>query len=621
MKTKKDFFISYRNGLENEENNNNLEGGKNIAKNFLYKPLKEKGYEAHYDPDNKELGEYPERLERAVRNCKVFLWVLSEGCLECKAKGTYNDWYMAELLWALKYNREIIPIISPGFQMPKPQYIHQQFENAFRTLKLTEKLNNDDEDVLKKVFELCNNSINNHKECIFINADFDIDDVIDITKRAGIRVSRYKRLKQKIVLFIIVFLMIVCIYKITGSVSKYLKNYAVWDGNHIVEGGWESIKGEGTASDPYQITNAAELAWLSYTSQSVSYENTYFQLKEDIKLNQYENGIRDSWSMMQHVPVNEKLEILNTNETHLWTPIGSEEHPFAGHFDGGGHIIYGLFISAEQDYQGLFGYCSESSVIEDLSVVGANLSSTGQYIGVVAGKSLGLINKCNVVLAMIHGNSYIGGIAGRAHIISNSFSSSWISSDNGIHPEGSNRSFYGGVAGYCDYVINSSASTYFELNGVEICGGLVGELTADAYNCIVLMAAIISGDNEKMLMGDTIGQYDGLANKGISNKNLYYTKNNQSFNYHDYYITEDKKNVISELIDTEKDAAYIMNENIDSNGLEFDSDIYSILLKNGVNNNDMELVKWKNVNSNLLRYARNLVYAPMLETTLELDIE
>ena len=51
---------------------------------------------------------------------------------------------------------------------------------------------------------------------------------------------------------------------------------------------------------------------------------------------------------------------LTTNITLLegaWTPIGTSEHSFKGHFEGWGYTISGLSIDAgSSDYQGLFGY-------------------------------------------------------------------------------------------------------------------------------------------------------------------------------------------------------------------------------------------------------------------------
>lgn len=103
MQKKKDwikiwFFISYRHGGDGVENNNDFASGKYIAERELYRPLKRNGYRTYFDPKYKYVGEYPKRLEQRVKECKIFLWVLSKDCLICKRDEL--DWYYAEILWA-----------------------------------------------------------------------------------------------------------------------------------------------------------------------------------------------------------------------------------------------------------------------------------------------------------------------------------------------------------------------------------------------------------------------------------------------------------------------------------------------------------------------------------------
>lgn len=111
-----------------------------------------------------------------------------------------------------------------------------------------------------------------------------------------------------------------------------------------------------------------------------------------------------------------------------WTPIGTEEHPFNGTFNGLGHTIN---LSVYQDYDnvsavsGLFGYTETASTIEMLNVsgnitvlgtiiMGSNPSS-GRYIGSVVGYNKGTIKNCSNMAAVAYtGNGgYAGGIAGK----------------------------------------------------------------------------------------------------------------------------------------------------------------------------------------------------------------
>ncbi len=106
----------------------------------------------------------------------------------------------------------------------------------------------------------------------------------------------------------------------------------------------------------------------------------------------------------------EKEGITFTDDSAVeWTPIGTDENPFKGTFNGNGHTISGIYInSSDKDNQGLFGVI-EDSTIENLTVSG---SITGQYkLGAIAsnvhGKST--INNCHN-LCNILGESWIGGI-------------------------------------------------------------------------------------------------------------------------------------------------------------------------------------------------------------------
>ena len=63
-----------------------------------------------------------------------------------------------------------------------------------------------------------------------------------------------------------------------------------------------------------------------------------------------------------------------------WSPIGTEENPFTGRFNGNGHIISNLNIDMEKDfdnieditiYVGMFGYIS-NAIIEKIGLENIN---------------------------------------------------------------------------------------------------------------------------------------------------------------------------------------------------------------------------------------------------------
>ena len=93
--------------------------------------------------------------------------------------------------------------------------------------------------------------------------------------------------------------------------------------------------GSGTAEDPYQITDAAELIWLR-DAVNAGEANTCAELQQDVEY------------------VDE-----------VWTPIGTSEHPYTGTFNGNGHTIR-VWLNGWG--QALFGYVGAGAKLTDLAV-------------------------------------------------------------------------------------------------------------------------------------------------------------------------------------------------------------------------------------------------------------
>ena len=98
-----------------------------------------------------------------------------------------------------------------------------------------------------------------------------------------------------------------------------------------------AFSGNGTASNPYQITSAADLQQLAAdVNAGNSYAGTYFTISSDISL----NGI-------------------------TWTPIGNGArsgssytgNAFSGIFDGAGHTISSLTVTAGTGKMRMVRHC------------------------------------------------------------------------------------------------------------------------------------------------------------------------------------------------------------------------------------------------------------------------
>lgn len=72
---RKDFFISYHNSPGRE---------KIVLRRKFIKYLKRKCYSDYYNPEHFEFNEqYAERLHRKVKECKVFIWLITDVILNC----------------------------------------------------------------------------------------------------------------------------------------------------------------------------------------------------------------------------------------------------------------------------------------------------------------------------------------------------------------------------------------------------------------------------------------------------------------------------------------------------------------------------------------------------------
>ena len=154
--------------------------------------------------------------------------------------------------------------------------------------------------------------------------------------------------------------------------------------------------GTGTESDPYQISNGAELAYLAQqVNAGESYSDKYFTLTNDIDLGSKE-----------------------------WTPIGNENeswdgYKFEGTFDGDGHTICNLNVP-DTALPGLFGRVT--GVIQNLIVLGevhAGNIALNDYEatagGIVCCGNNVTVQNCGFYGTIYSGNNTYGAILGNGN--------------------------------------------------------------------------------------------------------------------------------------------------------------------------------------------------------------
>lgn len=229
--------------------------------------------------------------------------------------------------------------------------------------------------------------------------------------------------------------------------------------------------GAGTESDPYLIENASQLAaFRDAVNAGDDYDGKYVALGADIDL-----------------------------ESAEWTPIGAGTRkssgiaegstPFAGTFDGAGHVISGLKIASTQgaDFAiGLFGIL-DGATVKNLTVADAEVTvPQSELAGILCGMMANDATASGVsVSGSVSGKAGVGGIAGRMTLsgtIENCENSASVTAAGGVGNAG-------GIVGAAYYTtpIGRMAITGCRnsgsISGTDCIGGIAGLSATFVSNC------------------------------------------------------------------------------------------------------------------------------------------
>ena len=264
--------------------------------------------------------------------------------------------------------------------------------------------------------------------------------------------------------------------------------------------------GDGTEQNPYQISSAAELAYLAkvVNNQTSAPEYKYYQLTDNIGLKYDE-----------------------------WTPIGVFDYVnqyFYGSFDGNGYTISDLSISQTNAGNiGLFGYTKDSE-IKNLTLLGevTNITSTsalniGELIGFsdntnIQDCSVKYVNISNVTASDTE-YSNIGCIAGKTN--GGEIKGCSAEESNIIVKSGSfNMGIICGssASNISDCSVKSTAEL-FETTGSDVkniyMGGLCGQQTRSIEKCTVNAGRLSANDisaTSNAYIGGLVGNVSGNVN-------------------------------------------------------------------------------------------------------------
>lgn len=147
-------------------------------------------------------------------------------------------------------------------------------------------------------------------------------------------------------------------------------------------------------------------------------------------------------------------------------PIGTEETPFDGSYDGGGYTISEMTAGEPgSSYQGLFGVIGVGGAVENVGLAGARVIGIN-CVGGIAGSNYGTVRNCYVT-GSVEGESDAGRMVGGYSI--------------------------GGVAGYNE---GELADCYAACGvaGLNRAGGVAGRNGGTVKNCVALNPYVAAGD-------------------------------------------------------------------------------------------------------------------------------
>ena len=173
-----------------------------------------------------------------------------------------------------------------------------------------------------------------------------------ISKLKKIPKSRYIAILAVLVLMVAIAIPTLSRYKNRIDINALLSDENNWDGTIATS----YRNGTGTSSDPYIISNAKELAYFEKMLHETSYENTYFELSNDIIIN---NGVFDYTEENITYTLNKTETYLEAYTTNIYTKsdLSGDKlttinkfktlNNFKGHFNGNYYTIYGLYITSD----------------------------------------------------------------------------------------------------------------------------------------------------------------------------------------------------------------------------------------------------------------------------------
>ncbi len=170
-------------------------------------------------------------------------------------------------------------------------------------------------------------------------------------------------------------------------------------------------------------------------------------------------------------------ETWNWNNWEGFDPIGATyDAPFTGSLNGNGHVIRNLYINCGRETVGLFGFTSETAVIENLGLENVQIQGGWHGLGALVGRLEGSVSQCyatGTVFDSKRSDSSIGGLIGKnTGRVTNSYSLVNVDGSTGNNSN---------VSGFIGYNESPNLQNNYAIGTVEGSGTLCGFATTASW--------------------------------------------------------------------------------------------------------------------------------------------
>ena len=285
-------------------------------------------------------------------------------------------------------------------------------------------------------------------------------------------------------------------------------------------GAWAQTKpssGNGEVDSPYIITTAAELKWFR-DEVNRGRNNICAKIADNVE-------VIDMSTVCHAADKSQNLEEVS------WEPIGNTTNRYMGTFDGNNKTITNLYINANQEYSGLFGY-TFISTIKNLTFVNANVTNTNSITGILVGYGYGgtYQNIMTSTSCEVNGGDGTGGIAGKlagnayncvnyatvqgkeqvGGLFSSYDSSTSITACANYGKVTASSQWVGGLVGYFNSGTIQDCANYGDVKGTNRVGGMAGFVSSGKIQN-VFSYGNVSATNSTQYIGMAFGSGSGTT--------------------------------------------------------------------------------------------------------------